>query len=494
MKIKELKINGFGKLENKEIKFNDKINVVYGANEAGKSTLLKFVTAMFYGLSKNKNGQNVPDIEKFRPWKVEEFSGKLKYEMDNKNTFEIYRDFKKKNPKIFNENLEDISKEFNIDKTKGNQFFYDQTGLEEEIFLSSVVTKQTEVKLDEKSQNNIIQKISNILGTGEDSSSYEKIVSKLKKKINEEIGTSNTKEKPINIIEKRIEQIEKEKLELERYQDYKFEIEEEIKNKKNQIVKQKEKLETLKAANIQLESVKSEETKINVAKKLVENTKQEILNFEKINKKENTTVNSKLNIKSIVVLILLVFASILAIIFAKNIIIKLLPAIITIAFAVSILVINKRKSAEVKVKRKEYKEKLRALENKLRIQEEESNQLEKVYNNAILEICKKYNVSDVNRIIEEINKIQSSINELTLTLHTTEIDNNNIRPKLERYINFEEELESLKEDRKELERKRFEIQKTIEVLELAYNKMKEEVTPKFTEKLSKTIYEISNGK
>ena len=487
MKIKELKINGFGKLENKEIKFNDKINVVYGANEAGKSTLLKFVTAMFYGLSKNKNGQNVPDIEKFRPWKVEEFSGKLKYEMDNKNTFEIYRDFKKKNPKIFNENLEDISKEFNIDKTKGNQFFYDQTGLEEEIFLSSVVTKQTEVKLDEKSQNNIIQKISNILGTGEDSSSYEKIVSKLKKKINEEIGTSNTKEKPINIIEKRIEQIEKEKLELERYQDYKFEIEEEIKNKKNQIVKQKEKLETLKAANIQLESVKSEETKINVAKKLVENTKQEILNFEKINKKENTTVNSKLNIKSIVVLILLVFASILAIIFAKNIIIKLLPAIITIAFAVSILVINKRKSAEVKVKRKEYKEKLRALENKLRIQEEESNQLEKVYNNAILEICKKYNVSDVNRIIEEINKIQSSINELTLTLHTTEIDNNNIRPKLERYINFEEELESLKEDRKELERKRFEIQKTIEVLELAYNKMKEEVTPKFTEKLSKTI-------
>ena len=34
----------------------------------------------------------------------------------NKEKYEIYRDFSKKNPKIFNENMEDISKEFNIDK------------------------------------------------------------------------------------------------------------------------------------------------------------------------------------------------------------------------------------------------------------------------------------------------------------------------------------------------------------------------------------------
>ena len=73
MRIKELKINGFGKLENKDIKLTDNINVIYGENEAGKSTLLKFITGMFYGLSKNKNGKSVPDIERFEPWKTEEF-------------------------------------------------------------------------------------------------------------------------------------------------------------------------------------------------------------------------------------------------------------------------------------------------------------------------------------------------------------------------------------------------------------------------------------
>lgn len=352
MKIKELRINGFGKLEDKKIKFDDNINIIYGENEAGKSTLLKFIAGMFYGLSKNKNGQNVPDIERFKPWHADEFSGKLKYQLDNNGSFEIYRDFKKRNPKIFNDTMEDISKEFNIDKTKGNKFFYDQTGLEEEIFNSSVITKQGEVKLDEKSQNNIIQKISNILGTGEDNTSYTKIVSTLKKKINDEIGTTNTKEKPINILEKRIEQIAKEKIELEKYQEYQFEIDEEIKSKKLEIIEQKERLEKLKIANVQLEKARSEETKINVAKKLVEDTKQEILNFEKDNKKDNSTDKTSIQNKYKIITVLLVVVSILLIIFMKNVILKLLPSVITIILGVYIIVLNNKKKSVIREKKK----------------------------------------------------------------------------------------------------------------------------------------------
>lgn len=494
MKIKELRINGFGKLEDKKIKFDDNINIIYGENEAGKSTLLKFIAGMFYGLSKNKNGQNVPDIERFKPWHADEFSGKLKYQLDNNGSFEIYRDFKKRNPKIFNDTMEDISKEFNIDKTKGNKFFYDQTGLEEEIFNSSVITKQGEVKLDEKSQNNIIQKISNILGTGEDNTSYTKIVSTLKKKINDEIGTTNTKEKPINILEKRIEQIAKEKIELEKYQEYQFEIDEEIKSKKLEIIEQKERLEKLKIANVQLEKARSEETKINVAKKLVEDTKQEILNFEKDNKKDNSTDKTSIQNKYKIITVLLVVVSILLIIFMKNVILKLLPSVITIILGVYIIVLNNKKKSVIREKKKEYKEKLKLLKNKKNAQEEELNSLEKNYEKSILEIRNKYNVKNIDNIIDEINHIQSDINELTLNLHTIEIDNNNIKPKLEKYINLEEELESLREDKQELEKRRDEIKKAIEFLEIAYHKMKEEITPKFTEKLSKTINKISDGK
>ena len=47
MKIKKLKINGFGKLKDKDIELKEGINIIYGKNEAGKSTLLKFITRMF---------------------------------------------------------------------------------------------------------------------------------------------------------------------------------------------------------------------------------------------------------------------------------------------------------------------------------------------------------------------------------------------------------------------------------------------------------------
>ena len=103
VKINKLKINAYGKLKDKEIELDDHINVVHGENEAGKSTILNFITNMLYGISKNKNGKEYSDFEKYKPWNVEDFSGKIEYELDNKETFEVFRDFKKKNPQIFNE-------------------------------------------------------------------------------------------------------------------------------------------------------------------------------------------------------------------------------------------------------------------------------------------------------------------------------------------------------------------------------------------------------
>ena len=45
MKIKNLKINGFGKIKDKEISLTEGINVIYGENEAGKSSMLKFISS-----------------------------------------------------------------------------------------------------------------------------------------------------------------------------------------------------------------------------------------------------------------------------------------------------------------------------------------------------------------------------------------------------------------------------------------------------------------
>lgn len=495
MKIKKLKINGFGKLKDKDIELKEGINIIYGKNEAGKSTLLKFITGMFYGVSKNKNGGNIPEIDKVEPWDNEEFSGKINYVLDNKNEYEVYREFKKKNPKIFNSNLEDISKDFNIDKTKGNQFFYDQTGLDESTFITSVITKQGEVKLDDKSQNNIIQKISNILGTGEDTNSYSKIISKLKKKLNDEVGTSNTKEKPINTVEKRINELSIEKEKLEAYQSEQFEIEEEIRKIKLDIVDNKERLETLKTANIRLETIKSEEGKINVLKKLNEDTKLEIEQLKNESKEKiNSLKTNKITLRDKIIISILIIISAIMFIFLRNKYIAILPTLISILYIIFIAIKINRNKSELKEERRKYKDKINDANSKAKAQIEEIKTIANDYKQKLNEIYKQYNIKENENVIQEINSLQSKINEKTLKLHTTEIDYNNINPKLEKLINIEEELESLLNDRKDLKQKSYEIKKAIETLEMAYNKMKEEITPKFTEKLSDTIKNVSNNK
>ena len=495
MEIRKLKINGFGKLKDKDIELKEGINIIYGKNEAGKSTLLKFITGMFYGVSKNKNGGNIPEIDKVEPWDNEEFSGKINYVLDNKNEYEVYREFKKKNPKIFNSNLEDISKDFNIDKTKGNQFFYDQTGLDESTFITSVITKQGEVKLDDKSQNNIIQKISNILGTGEDTNSYSKIISKIKKKLNDEVGTSNTKEKPINTVEKRINELSIEKEKLEAYQSEQFEIEEEIRKIKLDIVDNKERLETLKTANIKLETIKSEEGKINVLKKLNEDTKLEIEQLKNESKEKiNSLKTNKITLRDKIIISILIIISAIMFIFLRNKYIAILPTLISILYIIFIAIKINRNKSELKEERRKYKDKINDANSKAKAQIEEIKTIANDYKQKLNEIYKQYNIKENENVIQEINSLQSKINEKTLKLHTTEIDYNNINPKLEKLINIEEELESLLNDRKDLKQKSYEIKKAIETLEMAYNKMKEEITPKFTEKLSDTIKNVSNNK
>lgn len=159
---------------------NHGINVIYGKNESGKSTLLDFLTSIFYGINKNKNGKEISNFDKYMPWDEGEFSGKVAYELDNGDNFEVYRNFAKKNPKIFDEEANDISKEFTIDKLTGNKFFYEQTKVDEELFNMSMVIHQQEVKMDSKSQNTLVQKASNIILTGEDSVSYQKVLRKIK--------------------------------------------------------------------------------------------------------------------------------------------------------------------------------------------------------------------------------------------------------------------------------------------------------------------------
>ncbi|MGN7387554.1 AAA family ATPase [Sporosarcina sp. SAFN-015] len=57
MKIKKLVIYGFGKHENKTIEFSDGINVLYGHNEAGKTTIQQFIMQTLFEFPQKNSAQ-----------------------------------------------------------------------------------------------------------------------------------------------------------------------------------------------------------------------------------------------------------------------------------------------------------------------------------------------------------------------------------------------------------------------------------------------------
>lgn len=57
MQIDRAAIFRFGKLADRTVDFAPGINIVYGKNEAGKTTLHAFLTAMLFGLEKGRDGQ-----------------------------------------------------------------------------------------------------------------------------------------------------------------------------------------------------------------------------------------------------------------------------------------------------------------------------------------------------------------------------------------------------------------------------------------------------
>lgn len=545
MKINKIKINSYGKLKEKEIKLKDGINIIYGKNESGKSTLLNFIVNSFYGISKNKKGKEYSDVEKYTPWLGEEFSGKLEYELNNKNKYEIYRDFKKKNPKIFNENMEDISKEFNIDKSKGNEFFYEQTKVDEELFLSTVVVGQQEVKLGKQEQNILVQKIANLVGTGDDNVSYKRAIDRINRRLLDEIGTQRSREKPINIINKKIEDLEQKKQELEKYEDIKYEIEEnknkleeeisDLNNKNNllkeiKIINEKEKIEKEKIKikeNIKKENIE----KIKLIKEKINKIKNENKNIFEINNektKNNKKINNeknKLNKKIIIVFIFLLIINFLQFIFIKNKLINYI-FLLTVPMTLIYFIISKNKLNKKIKKQKNIDEnnlkniekinlEINNLNNEINLLEKNNNNLEKEINNLKSNLNLKINLEkekiknkylnkiekseiinfiNLENINYEIEKLQNEINNKKIRSHTLELDKKNIEPKLDNLSKIEEELVNNNERMSTLNKLNLSFELAKEILAKSYEEMRNTVTPKFTQELSKNISEITEKK
>ena len=537
MKINKIKINSYGKIKTKEIKLNNKLNIIYGKNESGKSTILNFIFNILYGTQKNKNGKEISDYEKYKPWDSDEFSGKITYELNNKNKYEIYREFNKKNPNIFNEQGEEISNKFNINKKNGNEFFTEQSGIDSKMFLATSISLQQEVKFGKDIKSMLLQKISNMLGTGQDNISYKETMERLNKIQLEKIGTERTKGRPINVLKEKYEENQEKINQLKIEQNLKEENQKKINELKKEINENKNKINLfLDIKNIFNKNEINNE-KIKIKEKIIQenNNNKNIINknidFENNNYnkiKNNKLIENKKQFKNKtikkynIIFLLLILINLIWIFLIKNNSIKyLIIFTIPIYLIIYYLKINKinKKIKELEKQNNnnienneneinKLKNQLNLLNNNSEIMQKEIEQ-EKNKNIYLLNIEKqklfnKYSdifyIEEINEIFNEnniekkINILQTIIENSNNELTKLEIKQEEFEEQLGEVIRLEEEQEILGKQLDELKENNDAIELVKETIGIAYEKLKENINPEFNKKLSENISKITNGK
>lgn len=215
MKIDRLHVRGFGKLHNFSCDFSDALNVIYGHNESGKSTLMAYIKAMLYGVKGGRAGKNgmLPESKRYKPWSSNQYGGYMNIKLDNGELYRIDRDFLANKVNLYDSSFNDISDNF-IDIRDINSIGEKLVGLNENLFERTVFIKQMGTRIDTATSKDLVDRISNIQQSGFEDISYVKAQNALKEALKRQVGTDRSYTRPLDIINQRLTELQEKKVNL----------------------------------------------------------------------------------------------------------------------------------------------------------------------------------------------------------------------------------------------------------------------------------------
>lgn len=215
MKIKELYLKGFGRFKDKRVLLEDGLNIIYGPNEAGKSTLHKFIEGMLFGFVKPgvKRRVLLDDHKKYQPWDGQYYEGYMVYEIDGRR-YRVERNFARgrEEVRIYDDvSGEDITRAFKYDKVTREYLFCQQhLGINQTIFKNTISIGQLAIRSDDKQ---MVREVGSRLSNINTSWDTEVSVAKAEKHLEDvlkEIGTEKAHTKEYGMLAKKREQLEEE--------------------------------------------------------------------------------------------------------------------------------------------------------------------------------------------------------------------------------------------------------------------------------------------
>lgn len=200
MRLNKIYISAFGGLKDFTLNLSDGLNVVYGNNEDGKSTVAAFIKSMFYGTGRNSKILADSVRQKYTPWDGSTMAGRIYFENEGKN-YCLEREFRKSDStdRILLTDT-DLGKEIDATDNIGEHFF----GMSAAAFERSLFIGNGDFIKDGAAAGEINAKLSNIAVTGNEDTSYQKIQKALcdaKEKIISKSGRAGSYAKDLQLYE-----------------------------------------------------------------------------------------------------------------------------------------------------------------------------------------------------------------------------------------------------------------------------------------------------
>ena len=226
MILQELNLVSFGKFEKEIIRLQKGLNIIYGDNESGKTTIHNFIDGMFYGFLKPyaKRRNYLDEHDKYRPWNRDKYLGTLKFIKDEK-IYRIQRDFNNGEVWVYDDLTgRDVTADIdNGEKIKVHLpgiYFFDFNNL---VYKNTISIKQLGNQVDSNLATEVKDRLANISTSLDDDISVKNAIEDLDKQL-DQIGTIRAYTKPYGRAVKDLEKLKADKKDLilkqEEYHSY----------------------------------------------------------------------------------------------------------------------------------------------------------------------------------------------------------------------------------------------------------------------------------
>lgn len=213
MIIKQLNISSFGKFQNKTIDFEKGINLIYGLNETGKSTIHKFIEGMIFGFY-NPNvsrRQLLDDHEKYDPRDQNSYYGSMIVNYNGKD-LKIERDFNKQNPSLkILDNLtgEDLTDTLPINASLRLPDLASYLGVDYTLYKDTISVSQMKSETSSDLSSVVSEKLSNLTTSKTETISVPSVLKKLEEQ-KSKIGSKNARTRPYFLTKQKLDNLKEE--------------------------------------------------------------------------------------------------------------------------------------------------------------------------------------------------------------------------------------------------------------------------------------------